>query len=302
MRKLVKFIKKTVKKIVPENTLIYKILKIIYAIGWKIFYPYGYARNYIWFPIMAFLRVHHIGGFYKKYEKLEKLQNIHKGKRCFIIATGPSLRWEDVDKLKDEVTFGMNTLYKGYGISDFRPDYYVIGDEDIFIDFDKTDFKLSDLAKKAVFLNDMLKRTGKKVIPFPINYLDHWFNCGNQNYNYYKNLKFSDNIFWGVYDKWTVTICAIEIAIYMGCKEIYLMGVDCNYALKNLHFIKTEYDNLEYMLNSKNLDRAATIQLSTTIGYEFMNHEVQKRGVKIYNATRGGALEVFERVDFDKIF
>ena len=28
----------------------------------------------------------------------------------------------------------------------------------------------------------------------------------------------------------------------------------------------------------------------------------EKHGVKIYNATRGGKLEVFERVNFDKLF
>ena len=27
-----------------------------------------------------------------------------------------------------------------------------------------------------------------------------------------------------------------------------------------------------------------------------------KRGIRIYNATRGGKLETFERVDFDEIF
>ena len=28
----------------------------------------------------------------------------------------------------------------------------------------------------------------------------------------------------------------------------------------------------------------------------------KSNGIKIYNATRGGALEVFERVDFDSLF
>lgn len=287
-----------IKNIIPENSTFYKILKKIYSTVRNLFGPYGYVRNYVWFPVAAFFRVHHIGNFYKKYEELEKIRDIHKGKRCFIIATGPSLQWDDLDKLKNEVTLSLNSLYKGYGKSDFRPNYYFIGDKDVLTDFDKTDVKLTDLAQKAVFLNDMIKRTAEKVIPIPINYLDHWFNYGNKDYNYYKNLKFSEDIFRGIYDKWTSIICLIEIAIYMGCSEIYLMGVDCNYSLKNLHFIKTDYDEADWAPN-KNPDAAAVQQLSNIIGYEFINREAQKRGVKIYNASRGGSLEVFDRVDFD---
>lgn len=283
-----------------RDSLFYRFCRCTYVSIYNVFSANGYFRNYVAFPINAFLRVHHIGGQYKKYEELEKMKDIHKGERCFIIATGPSLRWEDLNKLKKEVTFSLNSLYRGYSLSDFRPDYYFIGDRDVLIDFDKTDIKLSELAKKAVFLNDMIKRTDNKVLPTPIDYLDHWFNYGNKHYNYYRNLKFSDNIVWGLYDKWTATTCLIEIAIYMGCKEIYLMGVDCNYSLKNLHFTKTEYEKFASAPN-KNLETAAVQQLSNIIGYEFVNREAKKRGVKIYNATRGGSLEVFERVDFDKV-
>ncbi len=93
---------------------------------------------------------------------------------------------------------------------------------------------------------------------------------------------------------------AIEAAIYMGCKEIYLLGVDCNYSLKNLHFMKTEYDDEKWSPN-KNVDVAEIQQMSNIIGYEFIKKEAEKRSVKIYNATRGGSLEVFERVNSDDI-
>ena len=36
--------------------------------------------------------------------------------------------------------------------------------------------------------------------------------------------------------------------------------------------------------------------------YEKLKVYAEERGVKIYNATRGGALEVFTRVDFEKLF
>ena len=46
----------------------------------------------------------------QKYNEIRKIENLHKGKRCFTVATGPSLRIEDVEKLNGEITFGMNSL------------------------------------------------------------------------------------------------------------------------------------------------------------------------------------------------
>ena len=36
--------------------------------------------------------------------------------------------------------------------------------------------------------------------------------------------------------------------------------------------------------------------------YECANRFAQEHGVKIYNATRGGYLEVFERINFESVF
>lgn len=293
------FIKSHIKK----GTKIYNSLIDINRIGRNIFSSHGYFRNYILFPFGAFIRTKHIRPYYTKYEALDELRNKHIGTKGFVIATGPSLQWEDLNRLNNNnnfVTIGMNTLYKGYVISDFRPDYYMILDHDVLIDFDQSNLKLEELAKRNVFLNDMVKRKGKYIIPTPINYLDHWFNYGNEKYNYYRNLRFSEDFLWGVYDKWTTTIAAIEAAIYMGCKEIYLLGVDCNYSMKNLHFMKTEYDDEKWSPN-KNLDVAETQQMSNVISYQFIKEEAERRSIKIYNATRGGSLEVFERVNFDEI-
>ena len=39
-------------------------------------------------------------------------KNSQKGKRCFIIAPGPSLTKQDVNKLKGEYTFAVNSVFK----------------------------------------------------------------------------------------------------------------------------------------------------------------------------------------------
>ena len=60
----------------------------------------------------------------------------------------------------------------------------------------------------------------------------------NHNWSHKKyHSKFSDNAFEVVYSGYTITYSLIQLAVYMGFKEIYLIGVDCNYSSnKNNHF------------------------------------------------------------------
>lgn len=100
--------------------------------------------------------------------------------------------------------------------------------------------------------------------------------------------------------KETVTISSLPIALYMGFKEIYLLGADCNYkgALQDEgnHFVKG------YCKKEDNQPRTPFLVRQAFIGYQAVRHYAEERGIKIYNATRGGKLEVFERVDFDGLF
>src|SRR3954469_10554479 len=43
--------------------------------------------------------------------RLAALKDAHKGKRAFINGNGPSLNKTDLNKLKNELTFGLNRIY-----------------------------------------------------------------------------------------------------------------------------------------------------------------------------------------------
>jgi hypothetical protein len=94
----------------------------------------------------------------------------------------------------------------------------------------------------------------------------------------------------------TTHIC-IEFAIYMGFKEIYLIGVDNDYSfgINNNHAVGMKV--APYMVKSwaPNMSYA-------TKEYELYEEFSKSCGVKIYNATRGGKLEAFERCDIDGLF
>ena len=92
----------------------------------------------------------------------------------------------------------------------------------------------------------------------------------------------------------TVVYACLQWAVYLGFKEIYLLGCDFNFS-KNFdspddHF----YQKVEqhYTFNYKIVEKS----------YENAQTYAHTHGIMIYNATRGGKLEVFPRVDFDKLF
>lgn len=113
----------------------------------------------------------------------------------------------------------------------------------------------------------------------------------------------SEDITKGVSRGHTVTFTSIQLAIYMGFKEIYLLGVDFSYSVvidKNGKTFKN--DNVQDYFNGKKYD-------TTMMNYNGMLHAYQtakkycdEHSIIIKNTTRGGKLEVFERVDFDSLF
>ena len=66
---------------------------------------------------------------YDAYEKrIKQFHNIHKGERCFVIGTGPSLKKTKLDLLKNEIIIGVNTLYRIRNKHKLNFKYYAIAD------------------------------------------------------------------------------------------------------------------------------------------------------------------------------
>lgn len=225
-----------------------------------------------------------MGGYSNDYSELKSMREIHKGQRCFIVATGPSLNIDDVKKLSNECTFSMNSIVNMFSQIDWRPTYYAIQDERVYSKL-KQDCRFNEIEHK--FIANCLKKKAtdeKNPVYFPLDLLNHIMPY--QKYKY----KFSENAYLNVYDGFTVTFSLIQIAVYMGFKEIYLLGADCNYSGPKQHFS-------DYGITVNDHPENEMIPAYTVAKYYADSHNI-----KIYNATRGGKLEVFERVDFDSLF
>jgi hypothetical protein len=230
----------------------------------------------------------------KKYgKKLSRFKDIHKGKRCFIIGNGPSLKMEDLDKLKNEYTFAANKIYIAFEDTDWRPVYYCIQDfEMIREDYSDIMTKVKS-ATRFIAGNHLIVQKDK---------LKDWIYFFLDVRGYYRKFPpFSKDISKQIFEGCTVTYANMQLAVYMGFKEIYLLGVDFSYAGSTSEQTKNYFSD-KYMGNKefgKNYN-PPNIEKSL-MAYKSARKYADKHGIKIYNATRGGKLEVFDRVDFDSL-
>ena len=222
-------------------------------------------------------------GRYYFNKKLYKLKNKYEFQKCFIVATGPSLLIHDLlvlDKQKI-FTFGVNGILKLK--EQWEPNAFVAIDAD-FLEKNKKNISENNSAYK--FISDVNTFSADELL---CEY--YKLHCITNPLDEMPDIPedIENKINAGV----TVTFVALQIAIYMGFKEIYLLGVDCNY-LKG--------SNQNYFFKDKVIDNKDHNVYSMILDYQAVQKYAEKNNIKIFNATRGGALEVFPRVDFDSLF
>lgn len=252
------------------------------------------------YNVQGFFRKH---GFFHNYNsrKLASYKNKYKGKRCFLIGNGPSLSPNDLQRLMEEYTFGTNMVYKIFNQTDWRPSFHCVSDS---IYATRLGEELYDKVKSPLFT---IEKTYNKMEKRPKN--STYVHCFPSD-----RYKVRGNVLAYCMVKATVLSLAAELAFHMGFKEIYLLGVDCtNPHAAGGHFTE-DYSSKEVAEAdlSRIKTRMKTENVSTDeIGehiidrslevYKKLKDYADKHGIKIYNATRGGNLEIFERVDFDEI-
>ncbi len=227
----------------------------------------------------------------KRAAELVKWRNIHEGESCILVGNGPSLSVEDLERIQSSkiASFGMNLAYKVYDNTLWRPVYYIFSDY--------------NMMRQYYDEIGMLRRDNLFVKNF--YYMDETPMLSDTNYYpgcaercYLEKQRFSDDIVKAVYGGYTVMYDALQIAIYMGYKKIYLIGADFSYlddpATKGNHF----YDD-------KTVDKRAVagkphIYISLA-AMQKAEEYAREHGIDIYNATRGGKLEVFRRIDLESL-
>lgn len=248
-------------------------------------------------------------------KKIKEFNNKHIGKRCFIIGNGPSLKISDLEKINNEISFASNSIYALYAHTDWRPTYYCATDS-VFCK------QIMSEKKNVIMLLDGCKAAFTSITGEGIYYKD---DADIEKLYYIRSLtkrlndgfpEFSVDCSKYVYSSSTITYSMLQLAIYMGIKEIYLLGIDFSFSVEryNNRIIKNNvYNHMKEIEveEKKGVSKALIAKYGVSYladmdlqlaGYQKAKQYADAHGIKIYNATRGGKLEVFPRVDFDSLF
>lgn len=251
--------------------------------------------------------------------KLLKFKDIHEGRRCFVLATGPSINSQNLKPLSKEICFSVSQFMLHPDIKIINPRYNIEAPNHAPFDFDDLrvmfDGYNKNLSKETILfcghtpykysILDFLKRH-----PEYNNERIHHINYSMSTY--IDEFNYQDSNIWDIsvspFLIRTVIYMAIQIALYMGFKQIFLLGCDHDYLndlkrVKNHHFYNDEESGISDAEHLSSFDTEWWFQqyYFRWKEYKLMKQYAEKRGCKIFNATAGGMLDVFPRIKLEDV-
>ncbi len=225
-------------------------------------------------------------------KQLKKLHNTHSGERCFIIGNGPSLVPQDLDLLKNEFCFASNRIDRIYESTDWRPSFYCTQDISIIQ-------KYTDIIRKISAPFKLMVYGGSRKI----GYIGKALYTPFKPYDYPQPPAFSEDISAFIADGYTVTYTCMQIAAYMGFKEMILLGIDHNFPVDITPDGKiiTHADAAEHFYGSNEISQHYPMLYKVDLTYKTAKEYAEQHGIRIINATRGGKLEIFERMSLENL-
>lgn len=225
-------------------------------------------------------------------------------RRCFVIGNGPSLNDTDLSLLAGEATFAVNGFFLKARELPWSPTFYVV--EDHLVAEDRA---------------DEINAINYSVKLFPANlayclteddqtiFFDH-----RPRISYPHGFDFSMDADRCTYAGCTVTFTCLQLAAFLGFQEIYLIGVDADYAIPDDALRSSDYG--VQILDMKSDDPNHFHPNYFGKGYRWHDPQVDKmleayrqaravterHGIRILNAGIGGKLEVFPRVEYLSLF
>ena len=248
----------------------------------------------------AFLVLHH-----GDLKKNRRFRDKHRGERCFILCNGPSVLKQDLRPLRNEVVMSVSNGYLHKDFDQIRPAYHFVPpvtygrmtEEDFVRWFREMDGRLGEA---ELFLGSTEYQLVKRHSLFPlrsVNYL-----CSARS-------------FWpgetGIIDIsglvpviGSVPIMCLIVALYMGFKDIYLLGTDHDSLITREYkyaFEPTLLRGKDFAVDDEGSVRVPLyVELEAYLmlwkQYRHIKRIAQANGVNIYNASAGGMLDEFPRV------
>lgn len=258
---------------------------------------------------------------YSAASDLTRFKNIHAGERCFVMGNGPSLNKTNLDLLEGETVFACNGIFLLFDKIAWRPKYYTCVDARVLPDrADDIQNMLAQHPQMTSFFPTEITQHGSAeevasgrsvIMPAPGRfYFRERHNLVTDN----PFTMFSKDINEYVVQPYTVAITMLQIAAYMGFKDIYLIGCDTDYTIPDN--VKQDQLNSMGLVSTTDADPNHFDPKYFGKGRKWHNPQTHKMlehhayareachllGVRVFNATVGGKLEVYPRIQFDSLF
>lgn len=232
--------------------------------------------------------------------RVRSFHNSLEGQRVWVIGNGPSIADTDLSLLANQTTIGTNSIFLNRDQMGYDPTHYVV--EDYLV--------AEDRAAEIAAITDSTKWFG--------NYLQYalsaspdtlWMNVSTDYRETPEWPRFSRDAGRIMHVGGTVTYLCIQLAYYLGASEVVLVGVDHSYAVPgdeplegntitstrdDINHFHADYFGAGMRWHLPRVDRMER-------AYRRARDIFGVDGRRLVNATKGGALEVFARVDYDEL-
>lgn len=240
------------------------------------------------------------------------LRGRHRGERGFIVCNGPSVKAQDLLPLRDEVTLFVHSGYHHPDYDSIRPRYHCVAPAHFNHKLTRDDFVTwfhemqGRIGPAELFLNaadEPIAREAGLTEGRTIHYLDL---RGPMEPAPDRRLF---DLTETIPEIQSVPIMCLMIMMYLGFKEIYLVGVehsDWKSGSYKYFYEKSALDGKDESLDdegrpiTKNYQTFATM-LNLWSQYRVLGEIARVNGVRIVNATAGGELDEYERADLARI-
>lgn len=193
--------------------------------------------------------------------------------------------------LRSETVIAMNKIFLGFKKFGFYPRYYVAVNKKVI--------EQSVAQIKAINCVKFIGSRGADLIPE--NALTYHVETQNPP------VRFCRDISLGVHEGWTVTYAALQIAHYLGFREVVIIGMDHRYEYsglpneaRKLQGPDPNHFSPDYFGGGQTWDNPDLVRSEES--YRIARSEYEKDGRRIIDATLDGACTIFEKADYQQIF
>ena len=263
--------------------------------------------------INSLVDVHDLLFTHPDLKKNVKLKDKYNNERIFILGSGSSILLYDLKVLSNECVMTQNSFHMHNDISDINPNFHCV------VPYYQTDKEHSIWVD---YINDMKVRMPNSLFIWGLNtkaLIDKYHeDIGAKSYyirtkyNLLTLKKAKVNISKTIMNIPTVLTQCLSVAIYLGFKEIYLLGFDIDQICHTNDRTFGRFYGMSKITETEfEKDANQRLDVETTDGWYtwwlmnkqffLIKHFADQNNISIVNGTQGGILSYFKREPIENI-